>query len=82
MDAIIEHALEKSKFVKNGAVGKTCVYLKDGMVLYIEYHTDGKMNICDKCKKMTLEKYEWKMAGCTNRQEYREYLNKSFWDNL
>lgn len=28
------------------------------------------------------EHEEWELCGCSNRQEYRDYLNKQIWKDL
>lgn len=81
-EAIIERVLRNAKHCKEGEVGKIGASLPKGMMLYIEYHTSGKMNICDSAEEMTSEHFDWKMAGCKNREEWIRYLNKQFWDAL
>lgn len=82
MDELIEKTLSKASKCKPGEVGIIGAPLPDGMVLCIWYHTDGRMNMCDKTEEMTSERYDWTSHGCTNAQEWRDYIHKDFWDNL
>lgn len=79
---MIERALEKAPYVKEGETGRTGANAGDGYMIYIEYHTSGETNICDYHEKMTDEHYDWKMHDCKNNEEWRIYLNKQFWKNL
>lgn len=79
MDKIIEKALDKAPRVKEGVTGRTGAPLSDGMVLYIEYHTVGKTNVCDYYCEMTSEHFDWKMHDCKDNREWRAYLNRQLW---
>ena len=82
MDNIIERALENAPYLKAGESGIIGHDLLNGYVLRIEYHTDGKTNVCDSSEKITSEKWDWERHGCKNNKEWRAYLNRCFWRNL
>ena len=79
MEALIEKTLSKAPYCKDGEINLVAAPLGNGMVLAIEYHTEGKTNICDDYQQMTSEHFDWKRAGCKNAEEWRRYLNKNLW---
>lgn len=79
MDKIIEKALNKAPRVKEGETGRTGAPLRDDMMLYIEYHTSGRVNVCDNYKEMTHEHFDWAMHGCKNNEEWHRYLSHQLW---
>lgn len=79
MDKFIENALDKAAYLRAGETGITGAPLKEGMVLMIEYHTSGRANICDDCKTVTHEQFDWAVHGCSNNTEWHRYLNRSLW---
>ena len=82
VDLMIERALEKAPYVKEGETGRTGADAGHGYMIYIEYHTAGKVNVCDYHERMTSEHFDWKMHGCKNNEEWRRFLNKQFWRGL
>lgn len=78
-DNIIEKALEKAKYVPEGETAIIGRDLFNGLILRIEYHTEGKTNICDNYREVTQEHWDWEKAGCSNNEEWHKYLDRQLW---
>ena len=71
----IEKALAKAP-KGGGVIG---IDLPDGMVLRLEYHTVGDINVCDDYREVTSEQWDWEKAGCKDNEEWHRYLNRQMW---
>lgn len=78
-DTLIDKTLAKAPKVKAGQTALTSAPLGNGMVLCIEYHTVGDVNVCDDWQEMTSEHFDWKRAGVSNNKEWRQYLGRLLW---
>lgn len=82
IEILIARALDKAPYVKGGGTGRTGISAGGDRMVYIEYHTSGRVNVCDYSEILTTEHFDWKMHNCKNNREWRQYLNKQFWNNL
>ena len=75
-DVIIERKLREAKKLPEGKNGVAGAELNNGYTLRIEYHTEGKCNVCDSWREVTSEAWDWERAGCKNNEEWRAHLNR------
>ena len=82
MEDLIERALQKAKYARDGELGFTTADTVDGMVYKIWYRTVGADNVLVRYEVVTSEAWDWEKHGCSNNEEWRRYLNKCFWKAL